>query len=276
MMSHAVRCAMVFSCHRTVFGVRSDISAGEIARLALHYNMSDTETEDCGFDSVSDKWWSMPGVPEVVSSWQWSDQEERDPFDPDLYWFCNDSKEVSTHARSGCDKVPCWYASAAGVQGFIATQLSDAVRQAQGPVADIGSGTGWVLKAFRDLTEQQVWGVDGEEAAILISQSVLGESVKLVHGFFPSAVAGQHFSVLNIGFAVRGLTINDVYENPSLPASITDVLARRATVLMPVCLHTPAPDDFRCECKFVKFIVEESQVTASVVGPLMHFIVAQV
>eukprot|EP00930_Biecheleria_cincta_P013461 TRINITY_DN11981_c0_g1_i1.p1 TRINITY_DN11981_c0_g1~~TRINITY_DN11981_c0_g1_i1.p1 ORF type:complete len:275 (+),score=32.99 TRINITY_DN11981_c0_g1_i1:73-897(+) len=274
MMSYVVSFAMVFSCHRTVFGIRSDVSASETARLALHYNMSDTETEDCGFDSVPIKWARLPGVPEVVESW-W-DQEERDHFDPSHFWFCNDSKEVSTRARSGCEKVPCWYTSLAGVQGFIMTQLSDAVRQAQGPVADIGSGTGWVLKAFRDLTEQQVWGVDGEEAAILISQSVLGESVKLVHGFFPSAVAGQHFSVLNIGFAVRGLTINDVYENPSLPASITDVLARRATVLMPVCLHTPAPDDFRCECKFVKFIVEESQVTASVVGPLMHFIVAQV
>lgn len=272
MVSHTLCFAIVFSCHHTVLSARSGIGASETTDLALHYDTSDTETDDCGFDSVPAKWRKMRGVGEIVSTW-WDLEEERIPFDPDLYWFCEDSKEVSTHARSGCIKVPCWYTALAGVHGFIATQLSDAVRQAQGPVADIGSGTGWMLKVFRDLTKQEVWGVDGEEAAIKISKSVLGESVRLVHGFFPSAVAGQHFSVMNIGFAVPGLTIKGVQENPSLPTSITDVLAKSATVLMPVCLDAPAPVDLRCECKFVKFIVEENRVTASVVGPPMKFIV---
>lgn len=274
MVSHVLYFAIVFSCHYTVLSARSGMSASEIASLALHYDTGDTETEDCGFNSVPDKWIQMRGVTDIISEW-W-DLDEREPFNPQLYWFCEDSKEVSTHARSGCVKVPCWYTALVGVHGFITAQLSDAVQQAQGPVADIGSGTGWILKVFRDLTEQQVWGVDGEEAAIRISQSVLGESVRLIHGFFPSAVAGQHFSVLNIGFAVRGLTINGVQENPSLPTSITDVLAKSATVLMPVCFDTPASDEFRCKCNFVKFIVEENRVTASVVGPPMKFIVIQV
>lgn len=275
MMSYALRFAVVFSCHHIVISIRSEsqVAGLNVDSFALHYNTSETVTDDCGFTSVPAKWRNFPGVMEAVLSW---DVEERGLFNPSLYWYCKNSKEVSMHSKIGCQFAPCWYTAGAGVQGFIAAQLSDAVKQAQGPVADIGSGTGWLLNVFRGLTDQQVWGVDGEDGAFKISESLLRHSgVKLLHGFFPSAVAGQHFSVVNIGFAVPGVTIESLQQNGALPASIRGVLASPATILMPVCLTNPSISDFRCKSKFVKFVVDSSGMSATVVGPEMTFVVAQ-
>lgn len=124
----------------------------------------------------------------------------------------------------------CEFSTSVGVHAFIAVNLDEALRGASGDVAvaDIGSGTGFLLELFHTVVEDgiTVVGVEFDQRAVDVAREILPAGCcEVFQGDGFTFNYGKKFAVINVGFA-----------STELPQHFYDITADDATILMPICV----------------------------------------
>lgn len=152
---------------------------------------------------------------------------------PGIFDKLEEEEEFSVLRYSFEPKEECHFGASAGVHAFIAVQLDDALHKASGnvAVADIGSGTGFLLALFKSYVKAgiDVVGVETDpkalaEAQALQAEGVLPNDCKLLNENGLTFTYDKKFAVINVGFA-----------STELPENIKELTADDATILMPIC-----------------------------------------
>lgn len=204
-----------------------------------------------GFNAVRDDFAALPGFQTMLATPPFG--EDRSAFEPPQ---------------------ECTWSTSKGIHAFIAAQLQGALRAAKDTegvaVADIGSGTGFLLDLFSQFVEEgvDVVGVDLDAGAVaraqwLKSHDLLNEKAKLVEGDGRTLTYHKKFAVINVGFA-----------STWLPEHFFEIIADRATILMPICEDPLTVVDGKCKAIFHLFqtVAGISDMTVAQVGLIVNFL----
>ncbi|CAK0809039.1 unnamed protein product [Prorocentrum cordatum] len=225
---------------------------GSVASRLVSDTRSDSKVGPCSesWNHLAPKFASFPGIFDKL--------EEEEEFSELRYDF--EPKEE------------CHFGASVGVHAFIAVQLNDALHEASGhvAVADIGSGTGFLLALFKSYVKVgiDVVGVETDpkalaEARALQAVGVLPDECKLLDENGLTFTYEKKFAVINVGFA-----------STELPEHFKELTADDATILMPICNKPfkPLSGGQSCAARYTLFKkVRGSWQTAQEVGPDVSF-----